>query len=40
MTIQTDKAKSGKSVEQTAKPLSESDAKLISTDNRHFSMVR
>ncbi|CAO3668734.1 unnamed protein product [Umbelopsis vinacea] len=40
MTIQTDKAKSGKSVEQTAKPLSESNAKLISTDNRHFSMVR
>jgi hypothetical protein len=40
MTIQTDHSDVGKSVDKAAKPLSESDAKLISTDNRHFSMVR
>lgn len=42
MTIQNDTSDVGKTVDRAApaKPLTESDAKLISTDNRHFSMVR
>ncbi|KAI9289686.1 hypothetical protein BC943DRAFT_314939 [Umbelopsis sp. AD052] len=41
MAIQNETGDAVKTVDRVApKPLSESDAKLISTDNRHFSMVR